>query len=141
MRHYELLVVIKPTLTEEESSARADFLKELLEKNGAEIESIDDMGIKNLAYEVKKNKRGHYFVYYFKAPASAIAEIERIIRITEDIIKFLSVKYESKKEVVFWEQLAGKAKKATEAKKAKEEPKAESKTETVTEEKAEEKSE
>lgn len=134
MRHYELLVILKPTLTEEEIKSKADFLKETLEKNGAQIESIDDMGMKNLAYEVKKNKRGHYFIYYFQAPASTIAEVERIIRITEEVIKFLNVKYENKKEIAFWEKLSGNAKKAAEAKQAKAkaeaEPKEEAKAET-----------
>jgi small subunit ribosomal protein S6 len=62
------------------------------------------MGIRKLAYSVKKFERGNYTVYYFKAPANAIGEIERIIRINEEIIKFLTVKYDNKKEVAHWEK-------------------------------------
>ena len=66
MKHYELLFILKPTLTEEEVSAKVDFVKEIL----------------------------------------AIAEVERIIRITEDIIKFLTVKFENKKEIAAWEKMS-----------------------------------
>ncbi len=106
MKHYELLIVLKPTLTEEETQAKVDFVKEVLEKNGAEIAAIDDRGMRKLAYEIQKHQRGHYFVFYFKAPPSSINEIERIVRITEEIIRFLTVKYENKKEIKQWETLS-----------------------------------
>ncbi len=106
MRHYELLVILKPTLTDEEKVTQVDFLKNLLEKNKALLEALEDKGTRNLAYEIEKNKRGHYFVLYFKSPAKAIAEIERLVRLNENIIKFMTVKYENKKEIAFWEKLA-----------------------------------
>ncbi|NPA81563.1 MAG: 30S ribosomal protein S6 [Epsilonproteobacteria bacterium] len=108
MRHYELLIVLRPTLTEEEVKAKVDFVKEVIEKNGGEIASLQDFGMRKLAYEIDKHQRGHYFVFYYKAPPSAIAEIERIVRITEEIIRFLTVKYENKKEINQWESLVAK---------------------------------
>jgi small subunit ribosomal protein S6 len=104
MRHYELLFVLRPTLTEEETKAKVDFIKEVLEKNGAKIAARQDIGIRKLAYSIKKFERGNYTVFYFQAPAGAISEIERIIRINEEIIKFLTVKYDNKKEVAHWEK-------------------------------------
>jgi small subunit ribosomal protein S6 len=136
MRHYELLVILKPTLTDEEKSSQVDFLKDLLAKNEALIEVIEDKGTRNLAYEIQKHKRGHYYVIYFKAPSSSIAEIERMIRFNEEIIKFMTVKYENKKEIAFWETLSNNVKKTL--KKAEE--KTES-SETPTPKKEEEKSE
>ncbi len=106
MKHYELLIVLKPTLTDEETKAKVDFVKEVLEKNGAQIAAIDDRGMRKLAYEIQKHQRGHYFVFYFTAPPSSINEIERVIRITEEIIRFLTVKYENKKEIKQWETLS-----------------------------------
>ncbi len=111
MRHYELLVILKPTLTDEEKLAQVDFLKELLSKNKATIEVIEDKGTRVLAYEIQKHKRAHYFVFYFIAQGSSISEIERMIRFNEDIIKFMTVKYENKKEVSFWETLVNSVKK------------------------------
>ncbi|HEC1781601.1 TPA: 30S ribosomal protein S6 [Campylobacter lari] len=106
MRHYEVLFILKPTLTEEEVSAKLEFVKEVLTKNGAEIESVIPMGTRKLAYKIKKYERGTYFVIYFKAPTNLIAELERVLRITEEVIRFLIVKYENKKEIAAWEKLS-----------------------------------
>lgn len=106
MKHYEVLFILKPTLTEEEVSAKLEFLKEILTKNGAQIQTIVPMGTRKLAYKIKKYERGTYFVIYFKAPASLIAELERVLGITEEVIRFLIVKYENKKEILAWEKLS-----------------------------------
>lgn len=115
MRHYELLLVLKPTLTEEEVQQKTTLMKEVLEKNGAEITSVLEMGTRRLAYAVQKFERGTYFVFYFQAPSESIKEVERLIRINEDIIKFMTVKFEKKKEIAHWEKLANAAKDKKEA--------------------------
>ena len=119
-RRYELLFVLKPTLVEEELQAKITFLKETLEKNGAEISALQDMGSKRLAYQVQKFERGHYGVFYFTAPTSSIIEVERILRISEDFIKFMTVKYEKQKEIRHWNKLVEKFSPKEEV--AKEEP-------------------
>jgi small subunit ribosomal protein S6 len=122
MRHYELLLVLKPTLTEEEVQQKSTLMKEVLEKNGAEITSVLEMGTRRLAYAVQKFERGTYFVFYFQAPSLAIKEVERLIRINEDIIKFMTVKFEKKKEIAHWEKLANAAKDKKEVQKAESAP-------------------
>ncbi len=104
MRHYELLTVLKPTLTEEETKAKVDFVREILEKNGAQIAAFQEMGTRRLAYPIQKLERGYYSVFYFTAPTSAILEVERLIRITEEFIRFMSVKYENQKEMAYWKK-------------------------------------
>ena len=99
MKHYELLFILKPTLTEEEVKAKVDFVKEVITKNGGEIATVVEMGTRKLAYTIKN------FVIYYKAPPALLAELTRNIRITEDIIRFLSVKYENKREIAAWERL------------------------------------
>jgi small subunit ribosomal protein S6 len=121
MKHYELLVIVKPTLTAEEAVSKLDSLKELLTKNSAEIKTVNEMGVRKLAYEIDKHERGNYFVFYFQGLPASMDEILRNLRLDEDVLRFLNVKFESKKEVVQWEKLAAGKKK--EAKK--EEPKAE----------------
>lgn len=106
MRHYEVLFIAKPTLTDEELKARVEFVKETLVKNGAEIASVIEMGARKLAYEIRKYERGVYYVIYFKAPGALIKELERVLKITEDIIRFLIVKYENRCEVAAWEMLS-----------------------------------
>lgn len=106
MKHYEVLFILKPTLTEEEVNARLEFVKEILTKNGGEIETTVPMGTRKLAYTIKKYERGTYFVIYFKAPPTLIAELQRVLGITEEIIRFLIVKYENAKEISAWEKLS-----------------------------------
>lgn len=125
-RHYELLFVLKPTLVEEELQAKITFLKEILEKNGADISAFQDMGTRKLAYKVQKFERGYYGVFYFTAPTSSILEVERNLRISEDFIKFMSVKYENTVEMAYWNKAVEKHSKkeesaATEATEATEE--------------------
>lgn len=109
MKHYETMFIVKPTLVEEEIKAKIEFFKEAITKNGGEIETCLDMGMRHLAYEIKKNKRGYYFVIYFKAEPKLILELERLYRINEDILRFIVVKYENKKEQKAWETLVDKA--------------------------------
>ena len=108
MRHYELLVVVKPTLTVEELQAKLNYLKEILEKNGAVISATLEMGTRKLAYQIDKFERGTYVVFYFTAPTAAIAEVERLIRITEEFIRFMTVKFENQKELGFWNKQVDK---------------------------------
>ena len=114
MRHYELLVVAKPTLTVEELQAKLTFLKEILEKNGAVIAAIQEMGTRKLAYQINKFERGTYVVFYFTAPTAAIAEVERLIRIAEEFIRFMTVKFENQKEIGFWNRQVEKITKKSE---------------------------
>ncbi len=109
LKHYETMFILKPTLTEEETVAQLEGIKALFEKNGAEIVSTDNIGIKELAYEIEKQKRGYYFVAYFKAPAAAIAEIERNYRNNENLIRFIFIKFESRKEIASWTKMSDEA--------------------------------
>ncbi|MGI0405784.1 30S ribosomal protein S6 [Helicobacter himalayensis] len=117
MRHYETMFILKPTLVEEEIKAKIEIFKEVITKNGGEIETCLDMGMRNLAYEIEKNKRGYYFVIYFKAEPSLIAELERNYRINEDVLRFIVIKYENKKEQKAWQTLVDRANNKPEQKK------------------------
>jgi small subunit ribosomal protein S6 len=108
------MFIVKPTLTEEETKAQIDTVKANIEKNGGEIVACDDMGTRDLAYEIEKNKRGYYFVIYFKAPSDSITELERTYRVNENIMRFIFVKYENKAEIKQWTAMSDEA-----AKKAK----------------------
>jgi small subunit ribosomal protein S6 len=114
MKQYEVLFVVKPTLTQEEIASEIANVKASIEKDGGEIVIAHDMGMKKLAYEVAKANRGYYTVFYFNANPSSIIEMERLIRLNENILKFMTVKYESKREQAAFDRLVKKvvAKKA-----------------------------
>ncbi len=111
MNHYETLFVVKPTLTEEEIKSQIEKVKAILEKEGAELIATDDMGMRKLAYPVQKNNRGYYTVLLFKAKGETIAELERNLKINEEVIKFLTVKYSKTKELTQFNKLAAAANK------------------------------
>lgn len=114
MKHYETMFIVKPTLVEEEIKQKIDFYKDAITKNGGSIQTCLDMGMRNLAYEIKKHKRGYYFVIYFTAEPKSILELERLYRINEDILRFIVIKYESKKEQKAWQILVDRADKKVE---------------------------
>lgn len=109
LKHYETMFILKSTLTEEETAAQIDAIKTLIEKSGAEIAACNNMGTRELAYEIQKQKRGYYFVIYFKGNPTEIAEIERNYRINENLIRFIFIKYESKKEIAAWTKMSDEA--------------------------------
>ena len=115
MRHYENLVIVKPTLTEEETKASIAAIEEVLTSNGAEIVARDEMGTRKLAYPIAKNERGYFHVVYYTMAPAAIAEVERRFRINEDLLRFVTIKYDSKREVTAWNDLVAKTKNKPEA--------------------------
>ena len=118
MRHYENLVIVKPTLTEEETQASIKAIEEVLTSNGAEIIARDAMGTKKLAYPIQKNERGYFHVVYYTMAPASIAEVERRFRINEDLLRFVTIKYDSKREVTAWKELVAKTEKRAAAKTA-----------------------
>ena len=123
MNCYETMFVVQPTLTEEENKAQVQKIMDVITKQGSEIVATKDMGTRKLAYEVKKHKRGHYTVVLFKAQGDTILEIERNLRISEDVIKFLTVRYTNTVEVAQFNKMV--AAYAPKEEVAKEEPKVE----------------
>jgi len=111
MRKYENLVIVKPTFTAEEIQASIKAIEEIITSNGGEIATTDSMGMRKLAYPIDKNERGYYHVIYYSIAPSAITEIERRFRINEDLLRFVTIKYDSNREITAWNQLVQKAEK------------------------------
>jgi len=114
MNCYETLFVVKPTLTEEETTAQIEKIKAVLEKEGAELLATNDMGMRKLAYPVQKNSRGYYTVLFFKADGTTISELERNLKINEEVIKFLTIRYTKTKEMTQFNKLVAAATKTAE---------------------------
>jgi small subunit ribosomal protein S6 len=109
MRHYENLVIVKPTFTAEEIQSSIEAVQEVITSNGGEIAANNAMGMRKLAYPINKNERGYYHVVYYKAAPSAISEIERRFRINENLLRFVTIKYDSNREKAAWEKFVEKA--------------------------------
>jgi len=109
MRHYETIFLLKPTLTEEETKAKIDFFRKLITDNDGEIAGFDDIGIRQLAYEINHIKRGYYYVIYYKTSNYSLPdELQRVFRITEDVLKFMTLKFEKQIELKAWNDMVNK---------------------------------
>ena len=93
MNKYESVVIINPSLEAESIKALIKKFSDLINTNG-KVDSVEELGNKKLAYEIKKNKEGYYIVIKFEAKSELIAELERVYRITDEVIKFIVVKEE-----------------------------------------------
>ena len=96
MSKYELAVVVSARIEDEERAATVDKCKALIERFGGTITNVDEWGKKRLAYEIQKMKEGFYYFIAFEAETSAPAEIERRIRIMDNVLRYLIVKQDEK---------------------------------------------
>ena len=95
MRNYEIMFIVRPTLTEEEIKAVAENFKNVLTNNGANVTDFKEMGQRELAYEIKKFKNGYYFLINLEANGDkAIKEFDRLALISSDVIRHLITKIE-----------------------------------------------
>lgn len=93
MNKYESIIIINPNCTEEAVKALEERVTGLINENG-KVESVENMGKKRLAYEIKKNREATYVLFNFEANPASIAELERNYRINDDILKYIIVKKE-----------------------------------------------
>ena len=91
-QNYETLVLLSPELAEEDRKGILDNLVGIVEREGGAMVETDDWGMRQLAYPVEKQTRGYYVRLVYGAPGPLIAELERNIRITDGIFKFMTVK-------------------------------------------------
>ena len=91
---YELALILKPTLDDEAKTAQMEQVTSLLGRFGATIEKIDEWGRRRLAYEIDKQTEGFYYFITFGSETSAPIEIERRLRIMENLLRYLIIRIE-----------------------------------------------
>ena len=91
MNKYESIIIVNPNVDEKGLKDLEEKFTGLINENG-KVESVENMGKKKLAYDIKKFSEGTYMLFNFEAKPDSITELERVYRITDDIIKFIVVK-------------------------------------------------
>lgn len=94
MSFYESVLIARQDLGQSQVNNIVSDLSNVIANNGGEVVRVDNWGLKNLAYRVKKNRKGYYVVLNISAPANAIFEYERLARLNEDIIRYMTIKVE-----------------------------------------------
>ena len=92
MRRYETICIVKPNLSEEEVKAIIDRFNGNVEEDGGAIINLDKWGLKRLAYPIRKEAQGYYIYTEYAGTPKAVAENERLFRIDDKVLKYLTVK-------------------------------------------------
>lgn len=96
MRKLETLLLLSPELAAEERQSLVDSFSAIIEREGGKVELVDDWGLRDLAYAVNKKTRGYYVRLEYVGPGALVAELERNIRITDGVYKFVTVRLADK---------------------------------------------
>lgn len=98
MPFYENVFIARQDISASQVDALADALTAVVTEQGGRITKREYWGLRNLSYRIKKNRKGHYVLFNLDAPANAVNELERTMRINEDVIRYLTVRVEALEE-------------------------------------------
>jgi small subunit ribosomal protein S6 len=131
MRRYETIFIVRPNVAEDEIEAVINKTSSIIEGDGGTIIKIDKWGLKKLAYLIKKETQGNYVHIDYAAIPASVSELERIFRIDDKVLKYLTVKLadscdpEAIKEELAHAEAAAKAEESSPSEPAKDEVKEE----------------
>jgi small subunit ribosomal protein S6 len=91
---YETVFIARQDVSAKHVEDLAKNFSKIVNDNGGETKRTESWGLRNLAYRIKKNRKGHYTLFHFDAPAKAITEMERLMRLNEDVLRFQTVAIE-----------------------------------------------
>ncbi len=89
---YESVVIARQDISSTQVDTLADDLTKILEDNGGSVAKREHWGLRSLTFRIKKNRKGHYMLFNVDAPAAAITEYERLMRINEDVLRYLTIR-------------------------------------------------
>ena len=95
MALYENVFIARQDMSPAQVENLADDYVSVMESLGGKIEKREHWGLKTLAYRIKKNRKGHYVLFNFDASGDAVAELERRMRLSEDVLRYLTVRIEA----------------------------------------------
>jgi small subunit ribosomal protein S6 len=96
VKAYELLLLLNPSLDEEARAGVLDKTQGVITADGGVVDAVDSWGKRKLAYEIGKINEGDYALIDFHTAPAAIAELDRVLRITDPVIRFMLVSREDK---------------------------------------------
>ncbi len=89
---YEHVFIARQDVSAQQVDQMSDGFKSILEENGGTVSMVESWGLRSLAYKIKKNRKGHYVRLNIDAPHEAVSEMERQMRIHDDVLRFLTVR-------------------------------------------------
>lgn len=98
MPFYESVFIARQDIAAPQAEALADTFTSIIEAQGGKVTKRENWGLRNLAYKVKKNRKGHYVLFNIDGPPAAISEMERNMRIHEDVLRYMTVRVDELEE-------------------------------------------
>lgn len=95
MNHYETVFIARQDLTNAQVEAMANTFTQVIKSHKGEVSKTEFCGLRNLAYKIKKNKKGHYVLMNITCEPAGITEMERQMKLNEDLLRHLTVRVES----------------------------------------------
>jgi small subunit ribosomal protein S6 len=98
MALYETTFIARQDISSAQVETLADTFAAVIAQGGGEVKKRENWGLRTLSYRIKKNRKGHYVLFNLDAPHEAVTEMERTMRINEDILRFLTVRVDALEE-------------------------------------------
>lgn len=98
MALYEHVLLARQDISQQQVDALVEQFKGVLEANGGKFGKVESWGLRPLTYRIKKNRKAYYTLINIDAPATAVAEMERQMRINEDILRFMTIRVDELEE-------------------------------------------
>ncbi len=98
MAFYETVFIARQDISAKQAEELASKFSQVVTDNGGSVKKTESWGLRNLAYKINKNKKGHYTLFHIDAESSVILEMERLMRIDEDILRYLTVRMDEMPE-------------------------------------------
>ena len=98
MAFYEHVVITRPDISPAQVETFVEELSGFLKEKGAKVGKTEYWGLRNLSYPIKKQRKGHYSLLNIDGPADAVHELERRLRISDDVMRYMTIRVEELSE-------------------------------------------
>ncbi|KAF0176536.1 MAG: 30S ribosomal protein S6 [Hyphomonadaceae bacterium] len=95
MAYYEHVLIARQDISPQQVDALVEDITRTITEQGGTVGKTEYWGLRNLAYRVRKNRKGHYCLLNIDAPAAAVHELERRQRINEDVLRFITIRMDA----------------------------------------------
>ena len=98
MSFYEHIFLVRQDLTPTQVEAIVEQYKTLIDENGGKVAKVENWGLRTLAYKIRKNRKAHYVLMNLDTPSAAVQELERIERLSDDVIRYMTIRVDELEE-------------------------------------------
>lgn len=95
MALYECVLIARQDISAAQAEQLGETYAQIIRDNGGQVTKTEYWGLKTLAYKIKKNRKGHYLMLHIDAPAAAVLEMERNMGLSEDVLRYMSLRVET----------------------------------------------